>query len=566
MRKIIVVDCISTGINFIGDIVNRGYKPVVLELKPATEDIEEYKYMLNSHYDKIDEDFDMIYEKDTYEETLDVVRKVNPSLIVPGNEHGVILATKLSNDLGLLGNPIENLDAMTLKDEMHKRLAEKGLRSIRGRVVRSVEEAIDFYDEESLKEVVIKPVYSAGSAGVRICLNKQEMIDSVEEVFGKKNYYGEIIDELLVQERIDGVEYIVNTVSCEGFHRVTSIWKYNKIRTVEGAIVYDSTETVNHLNIGEAEMVEYAYNVADAIGINYGPIHGEYMIDEDGPVLIEVNCRPCGGNMPAKFLDRIFGQHETDSILDSYLKPKRFFENAKQRYRLLAHGALKLFIVPEDIIARSSPMHSISPNLKSFYDANIDEKFGEGIFYTKTEDLNSSFGIVYLVHENYGILEENLNFLRSVEKNVFSLVLNEELEKNFQLDEDELIEELEKVVDITLDYGTGLLITDQFLDNEDIVQIGIEDVDNVNDEFDYVIVNLNKSFTEKRDDFTIDTILNIFSHVRVNGIVFVPETTFKYVPGQRKGIEALLKNLDLNIEVPPYGIKTGVIASKNMVK
>lgn len=54
MKSIIIVDCISTGINYIGDIVNRGFKPVVLELIPAGEDVEEYRAMLNSHYNEID--------------------------------------------------------------------------------------------------------------------------------------------------------------------------------------------------------------------------------------------------------------------------------------------------------------------------------------------------------------------------------------------------------------------------------------------------------------------------------------------------------------------------------
>lgn len=48
------------------------------------------------------------------------------------------------------------------------------------------------------------------------------------------------------------------------------------------------------------------------------------MLDEDGPVLIEVNCRPCRGHMDEEFLDNISGQHETDSIPDSYLNPERF--------------------------------------------------------------------------------------------------------------------------------------------------------------------------------------------------------------------------------------------------
>ena len=64
------------------------------------------------------ENFELIYEQDTYEDTLEMVKQYDPLLIIPGTEEGVILATKLSNDLNLLCNPIENLDAMTLKNEM----------------------------------------------------------------------------------------------------------------------------------------------------------------------------------------------------------------------------------------------------------------------------------------------------------------------------------------------------------------------------------------------------------------------------------------------------------------
>ena len=370
MRNIIVVECISTGKNYIGDIINRGYNPVVLHLKDSdTEDGKKFGEHVLEEYKLIPYEFDMIYERDTYEETLEAVQKFDPLLIVPGNERGVVLATRLSNELGLLCNSIENLDAMTLKNEMHNRLAQRGLRSIKGKVVHSLEEALEFYDSENLSEVVIKPTYSAGSASVRICLSRDEMIDSIKQLFDNVNYYGDEIKELLIQERINGIEYIVNTVTHKGTHRVTLVWKYNKVKTSEGAIVYDSCETVNELSLGEAEMVEYAYKVADALEIQYGPVHGEYMIDEKGPVLIEVNCRPCGGGMPAKFLDRISGQHETDSILDSYLKPKPFFDKLQKRYRLYAHGTLKFFITPQNMIVRSSPIVNIENKLKADHDS-----------------------------------------------------------------------------------------------------------------------------------------------------------------------------------------------------
>lgn len=112
---------------------------------------------------------------------------------------------------------------------------------------------------------------------------------------------------------------------------------------------------------------------------------------------------PCGGHRPAKFLDRIAGHHETDHALDSYLKPKRFHENRKQRYKLFAHGALKRFNVPKDIFARSSSMTSITPKLKSYYKTTFDEIGDDEIFFAKTDDLESSCGVVYLVHEDKSV-------------------------------------------------------------------------------------------------------------------------------------------------------------------
>ena len=103
------------------------------------------------------------------------------------------------------------------------------------------------------------------------------------------------------------------------------------------------------------------------------------------------------------------------------------------------------------------------------------------------------------------------------------------------------------------------------MDTHNVLQIGVGDVGNINEEFDYVIVNLNKSLVEKKDYLTVEVILNILKRIKVGGIVFIPETTYKYVPGQRKGIEALIIDLDLRIEVPPYGVDTGVIVSKKLI-
>ena len=563
MRNIIIVECISTGVNFIEDIINRGYTPIVLEPKIAeTEEGEEYRRTVYKEYERINYDFDMIYEKDSYEETLEEVKKYDPLLVLPGNERGVILATKLSHDLNLLGNPIENLDAMTLKDEMQKRLKEKGLRYIRGKVIDTIEDAIKFYDEENLKEVVIKPTYSAGSTSVRTCSNKEEMIETLEQFLAHStNYYGDEDIEFLVQERINGEEYIVNTVSCKGKHQVTLIWKYTKIKTPEGAIVYDSSRTVNELSIGEAEMVEYAYDVADAIGIEYGPVHGEYMIDDDGPVLIEVNCRPCGANMEAKFLNRISGQHETDSILDSYLKPELFRLKSIKPYKLFAHGALKLFIVPNDLIAKSAPMDEISLKFKSHYKTDMASVLDTALI-PKTIDLHTSCGLVYLVHEDINEVEESINLLRTIEKRAFSMVLSENKKESLEKDDETYLNELKPFLDLASTYGSGLIITDQHIENTEILQSKPEDIDKIKGEFDFVLLNLNKSYVRESDDSIVRLSLRSLERVKSGGFVFIPKNTYEQIPSKRNGTEVLVQTLGLKIEVPPHGIKDIIIASR----
>lgn len=103
-----------------------------------------------------------------------------------------------------------------------------------------------------------------------------------------------MVDKLLIQEKVDGVEYVVNTVSHNGIPRVTLVWKFNKVKNSQGDEIYESCETVNELGLGEAEVVEYAYDVVKALGVQYGSVSGKYIMDEDGPVLIEANCCPSG--------------------------------------------------------------------------------------------------------------------------------------------------------------------------------------------------------------------------------------------------------------------------------
>ncbi|MBR2558512.1 MAG: hypothetical protein IKE95_09150 [Methanobrevibacter sp.] len=332
--------------------------------------------------------------------------------------------------------------------------------------------------------------------------------------------------------------------------------------TSEGAIVYDSCETVNDLSLGEAEMVEYAYKVADALEIQYGPVHGEYMIDEKGPVLIEVNCRPCGGGMPADFLDLISGQHETDSILDSYLKPKCFFDELKKNYKLYSHGTLKFFITPKNMIVRSSPIVNIEKKLKAFHESTLINTTYNDMFFQKTEDLNTAAGYAFLVHEEKSAVDHDLNFLRDVERHAFSLILSDDATFPELKDDDTYLSEIKPMINKIERHGPGLFITDQFGDNLDIYQVCYEKINDVNGNFDFIIINLNKILIDKNEAEKVKIIMDAILKVKNGGLIFVPKNTYQLTSSGRKGIEALVKVLDYKIELPPHYINDVIIASR----
>ncbi len=112
-------------------------------------------------------------------------------------------------------------------------------------------------------------------------------------------------------------------------------------------------------------------------------------------------------------------------------------------------------------------------------------------------------------------------------------------------------------------YGNGLLITDQDISDINVLQITLENIHRLHGHFDYIIVNLNKSLIDMGDEQSVKLIIELFSYIKTGGIVLIPKSTYNYLPGGRKGIESIIKNSNFNIEVPPFGIKNAVIASKN---
>ena len=150
MRPIIIVKCYSSAVNYIHDIRALGYEPVLLEPYIADEALraeirEDYDrdYRLNG-----DVRPRVITEKASYGETLEMIRALDPLLILPGCDNGIYLSLRLSNDLGLKSNAFADYAGMRKKYQMQMALRDAGLNYMPTDILHAESEAVSFFHHQ----------------------------------------------------------------------------------------------------------------------------------------------------------------------------------------------------------------------------------------------------------------------------------------------------------------------------------------------------------------------------------------------------------------------------------
>lgn len=558
-KRIVIAEYVSTGINFIYDVLSRGYEPVLLDCAyiASEEDLGYFRNLRNTLKASLPEGLTIIEENPDYHAVLEQVRALDPILVIAGSEFGVPYATRLAEDLGLPGNPAKNLKAMTEKDAMHQALKDYGIRYIRGKVIKSLEEARDYYKELDTPHVVVKRVRGVGTQGVYLCNGLDEALHAVETELNFSIKNGEENVALLMQEQIIGTEYIVNTVSCNGRHRLTSLWVYDKVKMSNGTNAYNTAQTVNHLDVGHSRLINYAYEVLNAIGIKYGAVHGEFMVDEKGPVLIEVNCRPMGAGLQRKYLEKLFGHHETDCALDAYLNPEKFEADRNRPYRPKRSGAIKFIILPKDTVAESTPALPLCTRLQSYYHGVFD-RIGRELVITRTKDLETAGGSIYMLHEDEKVIIDECDLLHKMEMQYPALLFQDmSCYTPGVLPTRDIPALIEKVKN----QGSILIFSDDDLETEGATVVSEKDLRSAYDSYEQGILDLSDPKTFCDLEIVFRQIYEFADKIRDGGRIIIPESTYCHLPYGLEGMEILLKIAGLQIECPHADMGNVLIAS-----
>ena len=174
-------------------------------------------------------------------------------------------------------------------------------------------------------KVIIKPMDSAGSDDVTLCLSMNEARAAFGNIVGKTNVLGLINEAILVQEYLEGIEYVVDMVSRDGEHKCVAVWQYDR-RAVNGAGFVCFGQ---HLMIEEddrvKELVAYQKLVLTAVGIKHGPSHGEVKWHQNEPVLVEVGARCHGAEgFWVTLSDAVYGYNQVSCAVDASVSSDLF--------------------------------------------------------------------------------------------------------------------------------------------------------------------------------------------------------------------------------------------------
>mmetsp|Transcript_37218 Transcript_37218/g.37900 ORF Transcript_37218/g.37900 Transcript_37218/m.37900 type:complete len:506 (-) Transcript_37218:227-1744(-) len=424
---IMIVDPFSTGAHIADGVCKAGFicgrifstwdSPVAALVQKGLE--VDYTATIQ-HNDKIED-----VEAAT-EQTIEAIKALPfPVMaVIPGAETGVELADRISSRLGLRSNGEENSIARRNKYFMGETVRKAGVRAVKQKLCTTMHELKIFLATITARpfKCVMKPVQSAGSDDVFMCDNEDEAKIAFQRILGKKNGLGFYNEAVLAQEFLEGTEFVVDSVSKDGVHKVCAIWQYDK-RAVNGAnFVYFGLRLMDPNTPKCQEMISYSKQVLDALTISQGPSHMEVMYTPTGPCLVEVGSRCHGGEASwLPVVTECLGYSQLEATLAAYIRPDRFDALPYEPAELLKQGCEAFLVSSQRGTLKSMPGLDEIRGMPSFRRMEMFSQPGDPLY--PTIDCFTRPGSVQMVNTAIHELEADYSRIRELELNgLFELV------------------------------------------------------------------------------------------------------------------------------------------------
>ena len=403
----VVVDAYSTGKYYAPAFRGKGYECIHIQSS----------LVLSGRFQHVTSDFieSLVWDEANSTELYEQLDRYHIKLVLAGSESGTEVADMLNHRLHLLGNSFSQSSIRRDKYLMTEVVAHKGLKTAQQYRTDSLGALMDWVEtaEHIYWPLVVKPLKSQSGDHVFFCHDKEEILAASNSILETKNLFGQANIMVLAQSYNAGQEYIVNTVSYDGRHFLSDIWRVEKI---DGTIIYDYAELISLDEPQVPTIFKYTQAVLDAVGVTHGPGTTELKYSEEhGPVLIETTARPMAG-MPLAFCQEISKFTQISLTVEAHLNSEDFFArlDRKRQPRTLFGLAVVLNSDTSGLLTQDIAVCEFEkiPTLFSYI---LNGKKGGTL--EKTTDSMTSPGELYLMSTNREALFDGYHMVRAIEKN-----------------------------------------------------------------------------------------------------------------------------------------------------
>lgn len=392
-QTVVVIDPISSGRRYGQDIRQKGYHALALVTRKQFPGRLQKLHGVDA--------FDEVVYVESLEQAKVCIAGRDVHAVIPGSDSALRISDRLAAHLELAGNPVPTYVARMNKLEMKRRLQHEGVPVIPAFRL-SMDQLAKGHDPGITFPVVVKPTQGTGARKVKVCQSKSDIYKALAAI--ESNVEAGVLEEkhALVEAYVEGPEYFIVTANLGAMGRqILCFAEYEKIRIGDNPSVYRNIRSLSPISDQARQAFAYVSQVNLAIEANIGINDIEFKINPAGHFIIEQNGRLPGANVPS-LIELCTGLNCYDLNIDIYL----------------GHAPLTLAVPHYDkhfcicclISEQSGTVTSIEgiklvEELDSFHELGFLVDKGEVV--EATRDFLSTWGFVYLIHEDPEVLRKH---------------------------------------------------------------------------------------------------------------------------------------------------------------
>ena len=287
-KKIVVL---GSGPNRIGQGIEFDYCCVHGVLAAAECGYE--TIMINCNPETVSTDFDtadkLYFEPVFWEHIYDIIRHEKPEGVIVqlGGQTALKLAEKLTKyGIKIIGTSFESLDLAEDRGSFSKLLQENNIPYPEFGVAENADQALVLADQLDFP-ILVRPSYVLGGQGMKIVINKEELVEHVVDLIRKIPN-----NKLLLDHYLDGAIEAEADAICDADGNVYIIGIMEHIEPC-GIHSGDSNATLPAFNLGDLVMqqiIDHTHTIARALN-TIGLINIQFAIKEEKVYIIEANPR-----------------------------------------------------------------------------------------------------------------------------------------------------------------------------------------------------------------------------------------------------------------------------------